>query len=177
VSGRPLNALDRHIALVGFMGAGKTTLGRALATRLDRQFVDVDREIELRAGLPIASLFEQRGEETFRVVEARQTLEALGVEPRAVLALGGGAVTSREVRQALAAHAFTVLLDVDPDTAWARVRGSDRPLAPRPASTTSAAPSNGSARSFPATDPSRSSPTPPSWASTARARSSRSRIG
>src|SRR4051794_41750156 len=64
-----LNALDRHIALVGYMGAGKTTLGAQLAERLDRPFYDVDREVEEAHG-PIWDLFADRGEAAFRQIEA-----------------------------------------------------------------------------------------------------------
>jgi 3-dehydroquinate synthetase/shikimate kinase len=106
------------------MGAGKSTLGREVAARLDRPFVDVDAEIEQREG-PIGELFE-RG--VFRELEERVALEALAMPP-GVIALGGGAVETPSVREALRARAATVVIEVDPDTAWERVRGSDRPLA------------------------------------------------
>lgn len=124
-----LNALDRHLALVGFMGAGKTTLGAQLAVRLDRRYVDADRELEGRVQLSISEFFATRGETEFRVVEATSVRHLLGEQPPAVIALGGGAVKVPSVRTALGARAFTVLLDVDVDTAWTRVRGGDRPLA------------------------------------------------
>src|SRR3989440_11684073 len=79
-------ALDRHVALIGFMGAGKSTLGQEVAARLERPFLDVDARIEQREG-PISELFE-RG--VFREVEERVTLEALATRP-GVIALGGGA--------------------------------------------------------------------------------------
>jgi shikimate kinase/3-dehydroquinate synthase len=122
------SALDRHLALIGFMGAGKTTLGEQAAARLGRTFVDLDRELERAAGEPLASLF-RRGETEFRIREAQQTVATLERRPPAVLALGGGAVTAESVRRALREHAFTVLLDVGVDEAWRRTRGSDRPLA------------------------------------------------
>jgi 3-dehydroquinate synthetase/shikimate kinase len=120
-------ALDRHVALVGFMGAGKTTVGRALAERLGRQFFDADHEIERRTGSTVAELFEH-GEEGFRSVEEEVVADLLRGEP-AVLALGGGAVTSPASREHLSRHAVTVLVEVDPGAAWERVRDSDRPLA------------------------------------------------
>jgi shikimate kinase/3-dehydroquinate synthase len=124
---RPLNALDRHLALVGFMGAGKSTLGREVAGRLDRPFADADEAIEAAAGRSIPELFADEGEEGFR---ARETgaVRALLAGPPAVLALGGGAVTRAETR-ALLAGARVVLVDVPVDVAWERVRDSDRPLA------------------------------------------------
>ncbi|HET7567979.1 MAG TPA: bifunctional shikimate kinase/3-dehydroquinate synthase [Gaiellaceae bacterium] len=119
----------RHVALVGFMGAGKTTLGEEVARRVGRPFRDVDREVETALQTSIASFFAAEGEEAFRVRETAATVSALRDPRPAVLALGGGAVTREPVRAALREHAVTVLLDVDPDTAWERVRGSDRPLA------------------------------------------------
>jgi len=123
------HALDRHVALVGFMGAGKSTLGAEIAERLGRRLVDLDRELERAAGRALAEIFEERGEVEFRVLEAEATIGALEHERPAVLALGGGAVETPRIRRALAEHALTVYVDVDPDTAWGRVRGSGRPLA------------------------------------------------
>jgi len=121
--------LSRHVALVGFMGAGKTTLGEETARRLGRPFRDLDKEIELALETSIASFFAEQGEEAFRVREAARTIQALRESEPAVLALGGGAVTQPSVRDALRGHATTVLVDVDAETAWTRVEGSDRPLA------------------------------------------------
>jgi len=122
-------ALDRHLALVGFMGAGKTTLGLQLAERLGRRFVDLDREIERGLRQAIPEIFEQRGEVEFRVREQEAALETLRSGPPAVVALGGGAVTSPKIREALGDHALTVYVEVEPDVAWERVRGKGRPLA------------------------------------------------
>jgi shikimate kinase/3-dehydroquinate synthase len=94
-----------------------------------RRFVDLDREIETRAGSRVHELFEARGESGFRELEEAVADEVLrGAEP-VVVALGGGAVLSARTRETLAASAFTVLLDVEPQVAWRRVAGSDRPLA------------------------------------------------
>ena len=124
-----LNALGRHLALAGFMGSGKSRLGAAVAGRLERSFVDLDREIEARTGATIAELFAERGESGFRELEERTALDVLGRAEAAVVALGGGAVLSEPTRERLATRAFTVLIDVEPETAWQRVSGSDRPLA------------------------------------------------
>jgi shikimate kinase/3-dehydroquinate synthase len=129
VASTHLNALGRHLALAGFMGSGKTRLGAAVATRIGRRFLDLDKEIEVRTGSQIAELFTARGESGFREVEERIAHEVLdGAEPL-VVALGGGAVLSERTRDELAARAFTVLIDVEPGIAWRRVAGSDRPLA------------------------------------------------
>jgi shikimate kinase / 3-dehydroquinate synthase len=106
------------------MGAGKSTLGAEVATRLDRQFVDTDEVIEQREGL-IPELFE-RG--VFRTIEERTVIAALAGPP-GVIALGGGAVETAGIREALRERAVTVLVKVDLDEAWERVSGSDRPLA------------------------------------------------
>jgi shikimate kinase / 3-dehydroquinate synthase len=107
------------------MGAGKTTLGRAVAERIGRRFVDVDAAVTDHA----AAFFREHGEPAFRRREEEVTVRELRAERPAVLSLGGGAVTSAAVREALREHATTVLVDVDVGTAWERVRGGDRPLA------------------------------------------------
>jgi shikimate kinase / 3-dehydroquinate synthase len=127
-------ALDRHLALVGFMGAGKTTLGIEVAHRLGREFVDLDRELEASLHETIPELFARRGEAEFRAVEQAAALEKLRRGKPAVLALGGGAVTSPAIRKALREHALTVHVEVDAGTAWERVRGGNRPLAQEEAS-------------------------------------------
>jgi shikimate kinase/3-dehydroquinate synthase len=115
-------AVDRHIALIGFMGAGKSTVGEEVARRIGRSFVDTDAEIEARHG-PIAELFE-RGEAEFRRLEHEVVEEALSAAEPSVIALGGGAFEAAQTERALA-----VLLDVDVETAWERSRASGRPLA------------------------------------------------
>jgi shikimate kinase / 3-dehydroquinate synthase len=107
------------------MGAGKSTLGREVALRLGRPFHDVDEEVE-RAEGPIWKLFEQ-GEAAFRELEARFTREVANRREPSVIAVGGGAVETRDLLDEL--DVFTVHLDVDVDIAWARVQGSRRPLA------------------------------------------------
>ncbi len=124
-----MSALNRHVALIGFMGAGKTTLGEEVARRTGLPFRDVDREVELSLNTSIASFFAAEGEEAFRVRETAATVSALRASQPSVLALGGGAVTREPVRAALRERAVTVLLDVDAETAWKRVEGSSRPLA------------------------------------------------
>jgi shikimate kinase/3-dehydroquinate synthase len=127
MSGR-LNALGRHVVLIGFMGAGKTTHGKDAATRLGREFLDLDRAIEERAGKTIPELFEERGESGFREIERHAARVALSSSEPAVIALGGGALGNPETRE-LVASAFTVLMEIDADAAWERARRSKRPLA------------------------------------------------
>ncbi len=123
------HALNRHLALTGFMGAGKSTIGAQVARRLGRDFVDLDREIEGRAGITITEFFARDGEAAFRALEETVAESVLAAGEPAVIALGGGAVLSPTTRERLRRSAFTVLLDVEPATAWSRVARSDRPLA------------------------------------------------
>jgi len=121
------------VALVGFMGAGKSSVGRALAARLGLAFVDCDEVIAREAG-PIPQIFARSGEAGFRSLErevVRRVLADAGVHPR-VVALGGGAVLSSEVREALAGFPLVVWLTAPIDDLWRRVTSggeAERPLA------------------------------------------------
>jgi shikimate kinase len=118
----------RSLAFIGFMGAGKSTAARSAATLLGMEAVDVDAVLEHRLGKPIERVFAEDGEAVFRAAEERVTTELLDADwPRAV-SLGGGAIGSESVRAALAEH-FVVWIDVPVDVAWARARGTGRPLA------------------------------------------------
>ncbi len=118
------------IVLVGFMGAGKSTIGRLLAEHMALPFTDVDELIEQRHG-PIAAIFEQRGEAAFRRIEA-DTIDNCLAGPDGVLALGGGAVETPRVRQALTGHEVW-WLRIGFDDALARVGGDpSRPVLATP---------------------------------------------
>jgi shikimate kinase/3-dehydroquinate synthase len=111
------------------MGAGKSTLGPEAAERLGRPFIDLDRALERNLGKEIPQLFEESGEPEFRIQELGQAIAALHLPEPTVIAFGGGAVQTAAIRNELRDRAFTVLLEIDPDTAWERSAGSDRPLA------------------------------------------------
>jgi shikimate kinase len=121
----------RAIVLVGMMGSGKTSVGRALADRLGRHFVDVDVAIEARAGRPVAAIFDEEGETGFRTREREVIAEAAGIE-NAVIACGGGAVLDPANVAALRSHGTIVWLRVTPQTAATRL-GTDegRPVLQR----------------------------------------------
>jgi len=118
----------RLIVLVGMMGAGKSTIGRRLAARLNVAFVDADNEIELAHRMPIPDIFETYGEPYFRDGEARVIARLLDAGP-AVLATGGGAFMREETRRRIAEKAVSVWLKADVDIIMRRVRRrADRPL-------------------------------------------------
>ena len=117
-----------NIYLVGMMGAGKTTIGRQLARRLEMRFVDCDHEIESRTGVKIPVIFELEGEAGFRRRESR-VLKDLSQERRIVLATGGGAVLDPQNRQILADNGMVIYIRVLPQMLWERTRhDKNRPL-------------------------------------------------
>ena len=119
-----------HVVLVGLMGAGKSTVGRALAARLGRAFVDVDDEVERRAGCTVAELFGREGEAGFRAREADAVADVLAAPDPGVVATGGGAVLCARTREALTGQA-TVWLRATPEVLAERLGatpGVDRPL-------------------------------------------------
>ena len=111
------------------MGSGKTTAARSAATALGTEPVDSDHGVELRLGKPIGQIFSEDGEPAFRAAEEEVALQLLRDPAKAVVSLGGGAVGSPRVREGIGQRQLVVWVDVDPDTAWARVEGSGRPLA------------------------------------------------
>ncbi|MER0239814.1 shikimate kinase [Fulvimarina sp. MAC8] len=119
---------DRSIALVGLMGAGKTTVGRRLASLIGIPFSDSDQEIEEVSRMSIPELFESYGEPEFRALEAR-VVSRLVLEGPRVLGTGGGAYINAETRAHLKEHAVTLWLKADLDTLMMRVmKRSNRPL-------------------------------------------------
>ena len=121
------------VYLVGFMGSGKTTVGRLLADRLGWSFVDLDAEIEAEQGLSIAEIFERHGEAYFRSLETeaiRQQARLAQTGWPQVIALGGGAFAQPCNFDLVGHNGVTVWLDCPLAVAWRRVEcNSDRPLA------------------------------------------------
>src|SRR5512139_1979955 len=116
------------VVLVGFMGSGKTSVGRELARKLRADFVDMDERIERVAGKPIREIFSAEGEPAFREREKAALREALSV-PGRVVATGGGAFLDEGNRTLLSAYAPVVYLEARAETLLARLPGkSDRPL-------------------------------------------------
>jgi len=121
--------LPRTLVLVGLMGAGKSSIGRRLAQRLDIDFLDADHEIESAAGRTIPEIFEELGEPAFRDGERRVIRRLLEDRTPHVLATGGGAFMAPETRAAIKDKGLSLWLKADLDTLFERVsRRSNRPL-------------------------------------------------
>lgn len=121
-------AFPENIYLVGLMGAGKSTVGRILARRLGKRFVDTDNEIEKRNGVTIPVIFEIEGEDGFRRRE-QEVLADLSQEQGLILSTGGGIVLKPENREALRNQGFVVYLNARPELLADRTKHDrSRPL-------------------------------------------------
>jgi shikimate kinase len=119
---------NRALVLVGLMGAGKTSVGRRLAEKLEIPFVDADHEIELAAGKTIPEIFNDHGEEYFREGE-RRVITRLLENGKQVLATGGGAFMNAETREKIKSHGLSLWLKADLEVLLKRVaKRNDRPL-------------------------------------------------
>ena len=119
--------------LVGFMGTGKSTLGKVVAARLSLPFFDLDRVIEQDASASIPDIFEREGEENFRKRETKALSRTLERQAEGVLATGGGVFTIEENRRIMMEAGVSVWLDVPADELFQRVTGDGRPLWKSPA--------------------------------------------
>lgn len=122
------------LALIGYRGTGKSSVGRIVAARLGRPFVDADVELEARAGRPIRRIFDEDGEPAFRDLEQEVVADLAG-RPGLVLATGGGAVLRPANRDALRRVGFVAWLTAPPEELARRLRADRRGLAVRPALT------------------------------------------
>jgi shikimate kinase len=117
-----------NLALIGFMGTGKTSVGRLVADLLYFEFLDTDDLIQSRTGRTIADIFAKDGEPAFRALE-RQAVGELAAHRQTVIATGGGLPTNPENLAALKTHALVICLWASPEKIWERVRyQSHRPL-------------------------------------------------
>jgi shikimate kinase len=125
--------LTRRVVITGFMGAGKTTVARALATRLGCAAIDADEFVTAREGQTPQRIIDREGEPRFREIESRALAEILADESSRVIALGGGAWTTKANRELIARHVcFTVWLDAPFELCWRRIARAGwnaRPLA------------------------------------------------
>lgn len=119
----------KKIYLIGFMGSGKTTLGRKLASELDWTFIDLDNIIEERTGMRIPEIFSSKGEPWFRIAESEALRSLLG-EEKVVISTGGGTPCSDDNMKFMAETGLTIYLKMSPDQLYRRLAGSqeERPL-------------------------------------------------
>jgi shikimate kinase len=127
--------MARGLVLIGYRGTGKSTVGRILADRLGRAFLDCDREIEASSGRPIGAIFAESGEPAFRDWEERIIRELTAADTGAVLATGGGAVLRQANRARLRHFGFVAWLTADPAELARRLQADARGLTGRPALT------------------------------------------
>jgi shikimate kinase len=129
VTGNRAKGRENSIAIVGFMGVGKTTVGRKLAERLSMPFMDSDDEIEKAFSIPVAEIFRRHGEQVFREAERKMIAHLIEGRPK-VIALGGGAFVDPQTRAALNATSTTIWLDPPFELVVERLaRSTLRPLA------------------------------------------------
>ena len=116
------------LVLVGLMGAGKSSVGKKLSDFLNVGFIESDQEIENAAGMSIVEIFEKFGENYFRDGE-KKVISRLILQKPKVLSTGGGAFISKEIRNIIKIHGFSIWLKADLETLWPRVAGKEnRPL-------------------------------------------------
>ena len=125
---RPVERHVENLTLVGFMGTGKSSVGRVVAQLLRYEFVDTDEILEQRAGLPISRIFAEQGEEAFRRMERELVAEMASWKQR-VIATGGGLAANTDNLASLHTHSLLICLWASPEAIWERVRHqSHRPL-------------------------------------------------
>lgn len=123
---------NRNLVLCGFMGSGKTTVGKLLAKKLGRTFVDMDAYIENAAGMTVSRIFETQGEPSFRQMESKAAKELSEAEGL-VVATGGGALLNPKNQAAFSENGVIILLEVTPETVLRRLKNDlSRPLLARP---------------------------------------------
>lgn len=103
---------EKNVILIGFMGAGKTTVGQLLAQKLGREFLDADQEIEVRHGMPVTEIFKSMGEPAFRQMEKEYLTELCRASRKKVVSLGGGSFMQEEIRQSCLSSGIVYHLDL-----------------------------------------------------------------
>lgn len=131
----PARRHGQGLTLVGYRGTGKSTVGRILAVRLNRTFLDADLELEAQAGLSIPAMFAAHGEAFFRAWEERVLADLTGRCPDAIVAAGGGAVLREANRRRIRDFGYVVWLTADPTVLADRLAADPRGVADRPALT------------------------------------------
>jgi len=125
--------LAGRVILIGFMGAGKTAVGKRVARKLGWEFLDADSMVENTTGMSIEEIFSKKGEAAFREIEETVVMDMLDSDVSGpggkVISLGGGAVTSNKILRRLMDEPLVFFLDLDVETAFDRAQNGARPLA------------------------------------------------
>ena len=117
-----------NISLCGMMGSGKSSIGKILANKLDYNFIDIDKMIEINAKKTIKKIFEEDGEGYFRDLEEKITINILEYK-KTIISLGGGAITNNKIRNSIKKNSYNIYLNVDVDILTKRLQNSKtRPL-------------------------------------------------
>ena len=117
-----------NISLCGMMGSGKSAIGKILANKLDYNFIDVDKMIEIEARKTIKKIFEEDGEEYFRELEEKITINILE-HKKTIVSLGGGAIINKKIRNSIKKNSYNIYLNVDVEILTNRLQNSrNRPL-------------------------------------------------
>ena len=119
-------AVSRKIFLIGMMGSGKSVTARSLAGMIQATFIDLDRNVETRAGLSVADVFEKHGEMQFREMESRELQSLADLPGLLVVATGGGIVLRPKNVRWMRDHGAVVFLEASPEVLWQRVKGNRR---------------------------------------------------
>ena len=125
----PLNINDKpNISLCGMMGSGKSAIGKILAKKLEYNFIDVDKMIEINARKTINKIFEEDGEKYFRDLEEKITIDILE-HKETIVSLGGGAIINKNIRSSIKKNSYNIYLNVNVDILTKRLQNSKtRPL-------------------------------------------------
>ena len=118
--------MDTHLILTGFMGSGKSTIGRELARRLARLFVDTDDHIETTRKMAISDIFATQGEAWFRTFEEQVVHDLIYSSKNAVISLGGGTLLSQKTTNLVLSSGILIYIKSDPDEIWKRIKHSSR---------------------------------------------------
>jgi shikimate kinase len=105
---------DKSVILIGFMGVGKTTIGKLIAKKLNRAFIDIDEEIEKEYRLPVAQIFNEHGEKVFRERE-KSLILSLAEQKQKIISVGGGAFLQEEIRKVCLTSCLVIFLDLSLD--------------------------------------------------------------
>ena len=123
--------INKNLVFLGMMGSGKTTLGKIVSNKLNKRFVDIDKEIEFKEGMKISDLFQKKGESFFRKLEEKISLQNLKIT-NSVISLGGGAFINKKIQNEVLKNHISIWLKWDNKNLIKRIRNSkNRPIALR----------------------------------------------